>query len=324
MSEESTELAFAFFTPLLLSSVVIAVASVFVRYRHAKALERAQIKWLFFACILFLIVYATGFVNSISEVGSLVFDTLFSLSVAAIPLAIGIGILRYRLWDIDLVINRSLVFGVLTTLLAAIFAATASLAAQLAKSAFGEEMNQAAAAVAAIFVASIFQPLRTRVESAINHRLFPENVDLSEGLVEMNPDLWNWIGLPKILEATLDHLQDIYKFDQAVIYVSDGKHGFVPHAALGIPLKQLGDFSPSKAELEQLLHKRGILKARGADFIVSVPLYLPRRSAPQIVGVLRLGKRPEGRGYSSDEVKTLVGFGSKLGQPLYAMRQEAR
>lgn len=309
---------------MLITSVLLAVVSVFVRYRRSQAVERAQIRWLFFACTIFFIVYAIAFIfngwgSSSEELTSQDWYTLlFDVSVLAIPLAIGFSILRYRLWDIDVVINRSLVYAVLTTLLAGIFTGTAALLTQVAKAVFESDMQQAVAAVAAIFVASIFQPLRTWVENGINRRLFPENIDLSQGLIEINPDLWYWIPLPKMLTATLEHLQSIYNFEAAAIYLGQGTELKLA-AAIGNSQGTPETYQLNTGDVTVLELKKGIVDEDEKLFVATVPIYLARRKAPDTLGVLRLGKRRNGRGYSGDDLKTLVAFGSRLGRPVYAL-----
>lgn len=318
LSDETITMLVGVMSSLLIISVLGSVASIFVRYRNAQAVERAQIRWLFLAGAFFLVAYLPGFFLQDDSVWSSWFNVLFIFGVIAVPISIGIAILRYRLWDIDIVINRSLVYAVLTALLAGIFAATAALFAQIAKAAFGEEMQQAAAAVAAIFVASIFQPLRTWVETGINRRLFPENIDLSQGLIEINPDFWDWVGLPKIMNATLEHLEVIYSCSVAAIYLKKSENEFLPVAALGITLSKLEPYKVSKEEQDLFQHKKGTLSEKSEPFAISIPIHLPRRKGAEVLGILCLGKRKEGRGYSGDDVKTLVSFGAKLGQPVYA------
>lgn len=307
----------------LVSGALGSLISVFARYRRSQAVERAQMRWLFVACALFVINYAIGFVVE-GYVDSPLGEAFFIFTVFTIPLSIGIAILRYRLWDVDVVINRSLIYGVLTTLLAALFAGTAAVLSQLAKAAFGEEMQQAAAAVAAIVVASLFTPIRTRVESAINRRLFPENIDLSQGLVELNANLWNWLSLPRILESTLEHLEAIYGHEQSAIYLRRSAGEYVPVAVRGLPAGDLPTYQASPAGQEQFAHKKGILNDEAAPFVLTTPIYLARRKGPELIGVLRLGKRKQGRGFTGGDVKTLSAFGAKLGEPIYALGQKTK
>jgi hypothetical protein len=307
----------------LITGAIVSLISMFVRYRRSQAAERAQLRWLFIACALFVINYTVSF-SFESQEDSTLAGILFLVTVLFIPVSIGIAVLRYRLWDVDVVINRSLVYAVLTTLLASLFAGTAALLSQLAKAAFGEEMQQAAAAVAAIVVASLFNPVRTWVENGINRRLFPENIDLSQGLIELNANLWNWFSLPRILESTLEHLEAIYGHEVSAIYLRNTLADYRPAASRGIDKKELKPYEPNKAEQEAFQHKKGILDENGKPFVLTVPVYLARRRAPELIGVLRLGKRKQGRGFSGGDVKTLAGFGAKLGEPIYALSAEKK
>jgi hypothetical protein len=322
-SANQMEIFQALFAAMLLSTCVAIFASVFIRYRRSQNTERAQMRWLFSAAVLFFVIYFANLALGFDEEQNLLLSSLLAVGFVGIPFAIGIGILRYRLWDIDVVINRSLVYGLLTTLLATLFAAISSLGGQLARSAFGADAAPAAAAVAAVVIASLFKPLREAIEGFINRRLFAENVDIAEGLGELSPDMWQFLGLKEIFESSLEHLQDVYKFDKAAIYL--GKYGdtFAPRAAVGVPLKSLGDYSLTKTEEALFLQKKAA-SSPDAEFPVSIPLFWSRRKSALLLGILRLGKRAEGRGYTSYDLKALQTFGGKLGRPIYALDNSQR
>jgi hypothetical protein len=305
------------YATLLIASALLSVASVFVRYRRAKDQERSQMRWLFFAGVFFFSIFFINLALGFEE--NPLMNVIFAVGFLGIPSAIGIGILRYRTWDIDIVINRSIVYALLTTFMAAIFAAVAGISGQFAKSLFGEDMSQAAAAVAAVVAASLFQPLKAALEKSINRRMFPENIDLSLGLGELNPELWQYLGLPEVLNAALDHLQDIYKFDKAAIYLKDSNDALTPIAAYGVPLSRVAIDELSSAEHANFREKKAV-PSPNLDFAISVPLYWQRRKSPLILGALRLGKRAENRAYSAAETKALQTFGGKLGQPIYALQ----
>jgi len=103
---------------------LLCVASLFVRYRRAGPVVRAQIKWLLSAVALFAVFYVPGlFVNMDTPSGETtllgsILNVGFGLSLFTIPGSIAIAILRYRLWDIDVIIRRTLIYSVLTGLLA--------------------------------------------------------------------------------------------------------------------------------------------------------------------------------------------------------------
>jgi len=203
-------------------------------------------------------------------------------------------------------------------LLGAIFAGTAALVAQVAKTIFGAELESASAAVAALTVAALFQPLRDWVEGSINRRLFPENIDMAKGLVEIQPEMWAWIPLPGMLQAALRHLEDIYVCESSAIYLKRGA-GFQPAAMRGLAKSNVPVYRPAAAELNALFQKKTVASENEKPFVLTVPVFLARRKEAELLGVLRLGKRKEGRGYSGDDARTLVAFGAKLAQPVYAL-----
>jgi hypothetical protein len=151
-----------------------SVASLVVRYRRAGSDERQQVKWLLFAGA-FLAVFFTSFLFlSDTVLGGGWTNLLFALAILCIPIAIAIAIFRYRLWDLEVVVNRALIYGLLTTLLAGIFAAVIALVTEAGKQLLGEGSRAAGAAISAVIVAVVFQPLRTWIEAAVNRRFYPK------------------------------------------------------------------------------------------------------------------------------------------------------
>jgi hypothetical protein len=324
-SQEQAELFLPIFALGLGATSILTFASVFVRYRSAQDVERAQMRWLFAAAALFFFVYFLNLTLRWDAQEDTLLSALFSVSFIGIPVAIGIGVMRYRLWDIDVVINRSLVFGLLTGILAALFAGITALVGQLTRGMVGEDGVQIAAVVAAIVVAGVFQPLRTGLENAINRRLFPENVDLGEGLGELSPEMWPFLSLDEVLNASLEHLQDIYDFDRAAIFIVSDSMTLKPQAAWGVSGKDLSAHTLTASEQTAFAQKKGSIdNSTVTEFPVSVPVYWQRRKSQQLLGVLRLGKRAQGRGYTVDELKALHSFGGKLGRAVYALDKSQR
>jgi hypothetical protein len=143
-----------------------AALSLVARYRRADAVVAAQIRWVAVAAGLAAIALATStFLGSLD-------DLAFGIGVnllAATPIAIGIAITRYRLYDIDRLINRALVYGSLTAILAGVFTAGISLAQRLFVAVSGQS-SDAAIVVATLVVATIYAPLRKRLEAFIDAR----------------------------------------------------------------------------------------------------------------------------------------------------------
>ena len=142
--------------------VVVAVVSMVVRFRRSRADERLQLKWFTFAAALLPLVI----------LGDLLPDTASSLLLAAViaflPVAAGIAILRYRLYEIDRLINRTLVYGLLTVLLAGVYAGLVLVLGQL--SGVADDPPSWVVAGATLAVAALFQPARRRIQAVVDRR----------------------------------------------------------------------------------------------------------------------------------------------------------
>jgi hypothetical protein len=149
-------------------AVVAAGVSVLVRFRRAQGVERQQIKWLLYAVLTVILAYPLLAVamTALGYTSELAGDVSVSLLVAPVPLAIGLAILRYRLYDIDRLINRTLVYGLLTALLAGAYAGAVLVLGQL----LGQELSSLAVAGATLAAAALFQPARRRIQQAVDRR----------------------------------------------------------------------------------------------------------------------------------------------------------
>jgi hypothetical protein len=145
-----------------------AVASVLLRFRQARGVERQQLKWFAYASLGMVLSFAlSGVLSELLTTSSELFVDLISLSlVLGWPVALGIAILRYRLYEIDRLINRTLVYGLLTVLLGLGYAATVVVLGQL----FGQDRSNLIVAGATLAAAALFQPLRRRIQAAVDRR----------------------------------------------------------------------------------------------------------------------------------------------------------
>jgi hypothetical protein len=131
--------------------------------------ERQQLKWFSYAAALMAVSFLLwGFLLPAGGVT----DVVFGLTIALVPVAAGIAILRYRLYDIDRLINRTLVYGLLTALLGAVYAGAVLLLGQLFGG-MGTEPPSWAVAGATLAVAALFQPARRRIQAIVDRRSRP-------------------------------------------------------------------------------------------------------------------------------------------------------
>jgi hypothetical protein len=142
-------------------AILVSISSMIVRFRRSSGRERLQLKWVAYTAALMAASFLVSFVLP-EPVPQAIQDAVFFLGVAAfaaIPIAAGIAILRYRLYDIDLLINRTLVYGSLTLSLAAIYAGGIVLIQGLFRALTGQE-TQLAIVASTLAIAALFNPLR--------------------------------------------------------------------------------------------------------------------------------------------------------------------
>jgi hypothetical protein len=153
---------------LVLICTGAAILSVALRFRRSQGVERQQLKWFSYAAVLaVLLELALEIIPALRFLA--VLGVLFGLVIALIPTAAGIAILRYRLYDIDRLINRTLVYGLLTVLLGGIYVGLVLVLGQLFGG-LGAEPPSWAVAGATLAVAAVFQPARRRIQQAVDRR----------------------------------------------------------------------------------------------------------------------------------------------------------
>ena len=143
--------------------MLAAFGSLVVRFRHSRGDERQQLKWITYAGALLPLAGLAYFLPE--AVGTV----LFAVPVVFLPVAAGIAILRYRLYDIDRLINRTLVYGLLTALLAGVYAGVVLVLGQLFGG-VGEDPPSWVVAGATLAVAALFQPARRRIQAVVDRR----------------------------------------------------------------------------------------------------------------------------------------------------------
>jgi hypothetical protein len=297
-----------------------SVASLFVRYRRAGSDERQQIKWLLFVGVVFAVFYILSVFLPDPARGTGWWSLLFFLAILCIPIAIAIAIFRYRLWDLEVVVNRALIYGLLTTLLAGIFAAGIPLITEAGKQLLGDGSRTAGTAVSALIVAVVFQPLRTWIEAAVNRRFYPEKMDLASGLVEVQPDYWVFLNRPALLRVSMEHVCRVLGTNHAAFFLASEGSEFrlaqqVDGSAGGVTSVLVSE--QQRHELE----KKRVIAAEGSGLLAAhVPVYVDRGKANELFGLLSIGARENGKGYSGDDLKGLAELGGKIGLALNAIQ----
>ena len=173
---------FVLFGGVYAVGAVGAFVSVAVRFRRSRGIERQQLKWFLYAAAPILTVPVADSLPGV--VSGLVFAWL----LFGLPAAIGIAVLRYRLYDIDLVINRTLVYGSLTATLVLVYLGSVVGLQRLLSPAVGEG-NQLAVVASTLVIAALFGPLRRRVQGFIDRRFYRKKYDARKTLESFSAKL---------------------------------------------------------------------------------------------------------------------------------------
>jgi hypothetical protein len=167
--------------PVFLASL----ASIVARLRRAQGRERQQLKWITYAAALTASSFTISFLaGSLAEDWRAVSDGFFLIGVvgfAGVPAAAGIAILRHSLYDIDLIINRTLVYGALTFALAGVYVGAVVMLQWVLRSLTGGE-SQIAVVASTLAVAALFNPLRWRIQYFIDRRFYRKKYDAAKTL----------------------------------------------------------------------------------------------------------------------------------------------
>jgi hypothetical protein len=174
--------------PLLALCILASVVSLMLRYRRSRGEEREQIKWIAFAAsvvgVLFLIGMVISFIyGSEPPSWTRLLDGVTAMSYTGVPIAVGFAVLKYRLYDIDVIINRTLVYGTLTALLALVYFGGVAATQAVFRALTGqEEQSQFAIVVSTLLIAALFNPLRHRIQAVIDRRFYRKKYDARKTL----------------------------------------------------------------------------------------------------------------------------------------------
>ena len=201
------------FVSLLASALVAQV----YRYRRVSSqVERQQTKWVVFGMVTglvgFSLVILLYFDNALSIFqlnprSDLIAGTALNISILLIPLSIAFAILRSRLWDIDIIINRTLVYGTLTGILALLYVGSILLLQYLLRGIIHQN-NDVAIVISTLVIAALFQPLRHRIQQIIDRRFYRRKYDAAKVVAAFSATLRQEVDLDQLREQLLAVVQE--------------------------------------------------------------------------------------------------------------------
>jgi hypothetical protein len=213
--------------PFLALAIALSLLSLVLRFRRARGAERAQLKWFVFAGTLFTAEIILETLSS--EFGILpripegISRFLFPIFVSLLPISAAIAILKYRLYDIDLVINRTLVYGLLTALLAAIYVAGVVGLGAVLRALTGQESNALVVAASTLAVAAVFRPARRRIQGFIDRRFYRGKYDAARTLEEFNAKLREQVDLDSLAGELVGVVRETMQPSHAFLWLRTPK-----------------------------------------------------------------------------------------------------
>jgi two-component system, NarL family, sensor kinase len=282
-SERLVELGYLLLLPAMAASMV----SFGLRFRLTQGLEREQMKWLLYALILMIVGLALGSIlwfafpdsSLVGELGI----ALISFTILGIAAAASVAILRYRLYDIDLVINRTLVYGILTVGVVAIYVLIVGGLGSL----FQAQGSPLIAVFATGLVAVLFQPSRQRLQVSVDRLFYGQRDDPLTALSQLGYRLEAAISPEDVLPTLVETIAQTLKLPFVAIKLLTGE-GFQTAA-------QFGEAAPGAIEFQLVYHG-------------------------ETVGQLLAGPRGSGEAFSQTDKRLLENIAHQAGPAVHAVQ----
>jgi hypothetical protein len=201
----------------------LSVISLLVRFKRAGTLEREQIKWLLYACAVFVLIYIPGiWISDMQNEVNVIWSLLFILAILCIPLSIAVAILRYRLYDIDVIIRRTLVYGWLTATLALVYFGGVVFLQGLLVIVTGESRSEIVTVVTTLAIAALFTPLRKRIQRDIDRRFYRRKYNAEQALASFALLVRDETNLDELTGRLVDVVQETIQPADAWLLLRDG------------------------------------------------------------------------------------------------------
>jgi hypothetical protein len=206
---------------LLFACLSVTAASVVVRYRRSTGVERLQLKWLVSAAALVAALFILGAIIGWAAGNEAVWNIVLPLSVTSVVAATGVAVLRYRLYEIDRIVNRTVVYGLVSALLAGLyFGIVLGLQQIFSGFAGGSDLAIAGSTLA---VAALFRPARGRIQAVVDRRFYRNRYDAQRTLEAFSARLRDEVELDALRRELLDAVTDTMQPSTASLWLRDSE-----------------------------------------------------------------------------------------------------
>jgi hypothetical protein len=310
-----------------------AYAQIYRYRRVSTGVERQQTKRVVLGAVACFSIIA------VLDLASIVFSSymsysaylLFSLFVKAgatlpvliLDISFVLAIYRYRLWDTDVYINRTLVYTVVTLFLISVWLATTQVLNYASLQLFDKQPGWLAALLSSLQIAVIYKPVRNWTEKWVNKRFYKDRIDYEKALIELHPSMWSYMTPLDLVHTLVTKVPFLLQSTSSALFIQERS---------GLILTEVHDLHPSEANkfhftetvLKKLEKGEAVTLAEGEPFKLLVPLTIPRLQVFDLIGVLAMGPRTKNRGYSRDHLTDLTALGRSAGTALHMLQLNER
>jgi len=309
---------------MLLGGFGAGAASQIYRYAHASDRQEKQqtklvVLSLTIAVISSLFYYLLpAFFPALRESGAarLVFQaagqTLYSIALVLVPVFLMLAVLRYRLWDVDELINRTFVYTILTGLLGGLYLVGIFLGQAIVRAVTGQGSDLVIVG-STLAIAALFRPLRDRLQDFIDRRFYREKVDFRRVFTDFGRELRTVLDLSELQRTLVLRVLDLLHIRYGAVFLREPGGKLTLSYSLRFPDELTAEL-PSRADVFQRLESGAIAaKHTAVPFPLLVPLIAPRMGANDLIGILALGPRLSGEDFSREDQSLLLGLADQAG-----------
>jgi len=317
--------SFATLTPLY---VLGLLSQIYRRNTVTNPIKRLQTKWTMFGFGIALVgffvtsvlVYAMPMPDAAGDVVPLVHMALplfNALTILAIPVALGVSMMRFRLWEIDPLLHQTVIYGAVTTGLSIVFVVEILVFQAIFQAITGQQ-SQVAVVLSTLIIAALFQPARTRARRMIDRRFYREKIDFEKAFTDLSHEIRTIIAMPELSNVLLGRVMELLHISYGAVFLRKPDGSFhledknIPAELCDlIPLPESFKLDGQerlsvKPELLNRLKMGHVLTGiKDLPFAVIVPLTGARHGKLELHGILAYGPRRSGQAYSREDLNLL-------------------
>ncbi|MEW5869965.1 MAG: AAA family ATPase [Chloroflexota bacterium] len=246
-----------------------------------------------------------------------------TLALLLIPISISISIQRFRLWDVDFLINRTLVYGILTAVIGLGYLIDV-IALQFIFTKLTGNQSTIFITISTLVIFVLFQPLYRWIQGVVDRRFFRATVNFRQAFTGFAREVRTIIDLDELLLTLVDRTTELLAIEYGAVFLQGDDRLFSLSKSRNLPREQLAQWQPDKEQLERLQSGLVVSQPKDTDFPMLVPLIAPQpesqASKSALLGVLTLGPMCSGLHFSREDQALLLSLADQAGTAIYVAR----